>query len=300
MKTSGLTKCYKGKAAVNNVTMKIREGEIYGFIGRNGAGKSTTLKMISGLVHPDQGEIMLFGAPVTDEMARRRIGVLIESAGMYPNMTARENMVMMAKCLGLTDDKSIDVAMEMAGIADTGKKKTKQFSMGMKQRLGIAIALLGNPDLLILDEPINGLDPEGTRAVRQVLKRLNEEQGKTIIISSHILEELSKIATCYGIIKEGELIRQMNKTELEEECQDYLLVETNDVERGAALLSETFPGIAYKVYDRHSIRIYGYSDAGAVTTMLVQNGITVSACGLHRISLEKYFLNLMEGGASHV
>ncbi len=296
VKTHGLTKIYNQKSAVDHVDMKVKTGEIYGFIGRNGAGKSTTLKMLCGLAHPTEGEVSLFGSPVNDTITRRRVGMLIESAGLYPNISARENMILKAQCLGLVDYQSIDRIMKLMNIDNTGKKKTKQFSMGMKQRLGIAMALLGNPDLLILDEPINGLDPEGIREIRECLIKLNEEEGKTIIISSHILGELSKIATTYGIIKDGRLIRQMSKESLEEQCRDYLLVEVEQTEKAAAILSETLPEITYEVFARGQIHIYDYLDSGQITTLLVQNGITVLSCGLHRIDLEQYFLDLMEGG----
>ncbi len=241
IETMALTKMYRDKAAVKNVTLKVREGEIYGFIGRNGAGKSTALKMVSGLASPTEGEIRLFGKPVSDPAVRRRLGVLIEAAGLYPNMTARQNAVMKAKCMGLADERSVDTVLKVTGLADTGRKKVKHFSMGMKQRLGVALALLGNPDLLLMDEPINGLDPEGIRELRQLILELHAE-GKTILISSHILGELSKIATSYGIIKDGELIEQISREELEEKCQDYFRIEVQDVQR--ALVMIQVPGCA--------------------------------------------------------
>ena len=184
IETMALTKMYRDKAAVNHVTLKVREGEIYGFIGRNGAGKSTALKMISGLASPTEGEIRLFGKPVSDPAVRRRLGVLIEAAGLYPNMTARQNAVMKAKCMGLAEEHSVDAVLKATGLADAGRKKVKHFSMGMKQRLGVALALLGNPDLLLLDEPINGLDPEGIRELRQLILELHAE-GKTILKFSY-------------------------------------------------------------------------------------------------------------------
>lgn len=300
VKTKNLSKLYHNKAVVDHINMEVKSGEIYGFIGRNGAGKSTTLKMFCGLTHPTEGEISLFDMPVTDELARRRVGILIENAGLYPTLTARENMILKAKYLGLTDLKSVDNTLELLGIANTGKKKIKQFSMGMKQRLGIAMALLGNPDLLILDEPINGLDPEGIREIRECLTILNEESGKTIIISSHILGELSKISTYYGIIKEGVLIQQLSKEKLQEKCKDYLLVEVDDTSRTAAILSETFSQVSYEVYDKNQIHIYDFKDSGMLTAMLVQNGISVNACSLHQMDLEQYFLDLMDGGNRNV
>lgn len=299
VETIALTKRYKDKAAVKNVTIKIREGEIYGFIGRNGAGKSTTLKMICGIAWPTEGEIRLFGKPVSDPVVRRRLGVLIESAGVYPHMTARQNVVMKAMCMGLADERSVDDVLRMTGLADVGKKKVKHFSMGMKQRLGVALALLGNPDLLILDEPINGLDPEGIRELRQLIWKLHEE-GKTILISSHILGELSKISTNYGIIKDGEMVEQLTREELEEKCQDYFQIEVKDVKRALALLNEAFPNVQAEVLDTRSIRLYGVGNSAGVNQILIENQIQVYASGFHHMDLEEYFLNRMEGGRQYV
>ncbi|MCI9621138.1 MAG: ATP-binding cassette domain-containing protein [Dorea sp.] len=292
-----LTKMYRDKAAVKNVTLKVREGEIYGFIGRNGAGKSTVLKMVSGLASPTEGEIRLFGKPVSDPAVRRRLGVLIEAAGLYPNMTARQNAVMKAKCMGLADERSVDTVLKVTGLADTGRKKVKHFSMGMKQRLGVALALLGNPDLLLMDEPINGLDPEGIRELRQLILELHAE-GKTILISSHILGELSKIATSYGIIKDGELIEQISREELEEKCQDYFRIEVQDVQRALVMIQETFPDVQAEVSDARSIRLYGVRDGSEVNQMLIENRVSVYESGFHHMDLEEYFLERMgkEGG----
>lgn len=298
--TNGLTKSFKGKNAVENVDMRVRKGDIYGFIGRNGAGKSTTLKMLCGLVYPNSGEIELFNGSVKDEMTRRRIGILVEEAGLYPNLTARENMILKARYLGMTSDDGVDKALKLMNIADTGKKKVKNFSMGMKQRLGIAMALLGNPDLLILDEPINGLDPEGIREIRECLQHLNEEDGKTIIISSHILGELSKLANRYGIIKDGRLVQQMTKEELDEKCRDYLKLEVDDAERASVVISEKFPEISYEVFGDNQIHIYGFTESGTLTALLVEHQISVLSCAFHRMDLEQYFLELMEGGIHNV
>ena len=297
IETMALTKMYRDKAAVKNVTLKVREGEIYGFIGRNGAGKSTALKMVSGLASPTEGEIRLFGKPVSDLAVRRRRGVLIEAAGLYPNMTARQNAVMKAKCMGLADERSVDTVLKVTGLADTGRKKVKHFSMGMKQRLGVALALLGNPDLLLMDEPINGLDPEGIRELRQLILELHAE-GKTILISSHILGELSKIATSYGIIKDGELIEQISREELEEKCQDYFRIEVQDVQRALVMIQETFPDVQAEVSDARSIRLYGVRDGSEVNQMLIENRVSVYESGFHHMDLEEYFLERMgkEGG----
>lgn len=295
IETRALTKLYRNKAAVNHMDMKVPEGSIYGFIGRNGAGKSTTLKMLCGLAEPTSGDIMLFGRPGSDPFTARRIGCLIESAGLYPRMTARQNAVMKARCIGLADEKSIDKVLEAAGLADAGSKKVKLFSMGMKQRLGIALALLGNPDLLILDEPINGLDPEGVREIRQLILRLNQE-GKTFIISSHILGELSKISTHYGIIKDGILVEQISREALEKNCMDYFLVEVDDVKRALPLISEHAPEISPEVLDAHSIRLYGLKDGAWLNRLLVENHVQICASGFHHMDLEDYFLYRMDGG----
>lgn len=293
VETRGLTKLYGDKAAVRDLNLKVGEGQIYGFIGRNGAGKSTTLKMISGLASPTQGEILLYGKPVSDPVVRRRLGVLIEAAGLYPNMTARQNVIMKAKCMGLAEEKSsIDRVLELTGLSDTGKKKVKHFSMGMKQRLGVALALLGNPDLLILDEPINGLDPEGIRELRQLVLQLQEE-GKTILLSSHILGEMSKIATNYGIIKDGELMEQITRSELEEKCQDYFQVEVADVRRALPLIQETFPQVQAEVFDARTIRIYGLLEGAELNQKLAENQVPVYASGFHHMDLEEYFLERM-------
>jgi len=292
VETKGLTKLYGGKAAVKDLNLRVGEGQIYGFIGRNGAGKSTTLKMISGLASPTQGEVSLFGKPLSDPVVRRRLGVLIEEAGLYPNMTARQNVVMKAKCMGLAEEKSIDQVLDLTGLSNTGKKQVKHFSMGMKQRLGVALALLGNPDLLILDEPINGLDPEGIKELRQLVLKLREE-GKTILLSSHILGELSKIATNYGIIKDGELMEQITRSELEEKCQDYFQVEGGDVRRALPVIQESFPQVQAEVSDARIIRIYGLSEGVELNRRLAENQVPVYGSGFHHIDLEEYFLERM-------
>lgn len=293
VETTALTKAYKGKMAVDHIDLKVRDGAIYGFIGRNGAGKSTTLKMICGLARPTEGDIRIFGRKADDPMCARRIGALIESAGLYPNMSARQNMIMKARCLGLADEKSIDRALAITGLADVGKKKIKHFSMGMKQRLGIALALLGNPDLLILDEPINGLDPEGIREIRQLILDLNEE-GKTFIISSHILGELSRISTHYGIIKEGSLIEQVSRESLEKKCKDYFQIEVDDTKRALSIVMEHEPGIQAEVCDKHIIRFYHIKDGAGLNRILLENGLKLYASGFHHMDLKEYFLNRMD------
>lgn len=295
VETMALTKLYKNKAAVNHLDLKVKKGAIYGFIGRNGAGKSTTLKMLCGLVRPSAGEIRLFGKEGNNPVIARRIGCLVESAGLYPHMTARQNMILKAKSIGLADENKVDEILAWTGLTDAGKKKTKYFSMGMKQRLGIALALLGNPDLLILDEPINGLDPEGVREIRRLILGLNEE-GKTFLISSHILGELSKISSHYGIIKDGNLVEQISKEELEKNCSDYFHIEVDDVNRALALIGEHAAGaLEARVQDSHVIHLYDLKDGAKINRMLVENGVQIYASGFHHMDLEDYFLARMDG-----
>ncbi len=306
VETRSLTKVYNKKAAVDHLDMKVRQGAIYGFIGRNGAGKSTTLKMLCGLARPTEGEIRLFGKPWGEPYVARRLGCLIESTGLYPGMTARQNMMMKAKCMGLADEKSVDRALADTGLAKTGSKRVRQFSMGMKQRLGIGMALLGNPDLLILDEPINGLDPEGTREVRELLLALCQE-GKTLIVSSHILGELSKIATHYGIIKDGCLVEQIDRDTLEGSCRDYFQIEVDDSKRALPLILEQAPQIQAEVMDGKRIRLYELKDGAWLNHLLIENQIQVYSSGFHHMNLEEYFLSRMDnlagaekGGERHV
>ncbi|MCX4315166.1 MAG: ATP-binding cassette domain-containing protein [Lachnospiraceae bacterium] len=298
VETVCLTKRYGNREVIKRLNLQVPEGAIYGFIGRNGAGKSTTLKLVTGLAKPTEGEIRLFGKSIENEAVRRRIGVLVEAAGLYPNMTARQNLVMKAKCMGLPDERGVDQVLEATGLSDTGKKKIKHFSMGMKQRLGVAMALLGNPDLLLLDEPLNGLDPEGIRDLRQLLLQLQEE-GKTIIVSSHILGELSKISTHYGIIQNGELAEQVTREELEEKCQNYYQVEVHDVQRALPVIGEYFPKVQAEVFDARTIRIYGSIDGSKLNQHLVEQQISVYASGFHHMDLEDYFLDYV-GGEQHV
>lgn len=294
VETAGLTKVYNGKTAVDHLNLQVKEGAIYGFIGRNGAGKSTTLKMLCGLARPTEGDIRLFEKPVGDPMTARRTGCLIEATGIYPHMTALQNLTLKAKCMGLAHQKSVEHVMNITGLANTGNKKTKHFSMGMKQRLGIALALLGSPDLLILDEPINGLDPEGIREIRRLFLELNQ-QGKTLIISSHILGELSKISTHYGIIREGCLIEQLSREDLEMKCTDYFQVQVDDVKRALPLVSEKMPSVRAEVCDRQTLRVYGMKEGAWLNQLFVENRIQVHSSGFHHMDLEEYFLSRMDG-----
>ena len=226
LRTRELTKSYNQTAVVNKVNISVAKGDIYGLIGKNGAGKTTLMKMVCGLAEPTYGEIDLFESGTVKE-ERKRIGCMIEQPVLYPDMTARDNLIYYNKLMGIKGNSNIDEILELVGLAGTQKKKTKQFSLGMKQRLSIAIALLGYPDLLILDEPINGLDPTGIIEIRELILRLNREQNITIVISSHILGELSKIATRYGVIETGNLVEEFSKEELEQRCKTCIKSKDN-------------------------------------------------------------------------
>ncbi len=296
VETTSLTKQYKDKAAVKQLNLKVQEGEIYGFIGRNGAGKSTTLKMISGLITPTEGEIKLFGKPINDPIIRRRIGVLIESTGFYPNLTAKQNMIMKAKLMGLTDYSSVEHVLQITGLINIEKKQIKHFSMGMKQRLGIALALLGNPDLLILDEPINGLDPQGIIEMRQLLLNLNQQYGITILVSSHILDELSRLATHYGFIDNGKMIKEISASDLENSFRKSVRIEVTDGKALAAVLEQT--GQPYKILAPNVIEVYNRVNISHLTADLEKYQCDVLSIQEREENLENYYVNLI-GGISH-
>jgi ABC-2 type transport system ATP-binding protein len=299
IRTTTLCKTYGTKYAVEQLNLVVPKGAVYGFIGRNGAGKSTTQKLVCGLAKPTSGEIQLFEKPVDDPESRRKIGVLIENAGIYPGLSAHENMMLHGLCIGVGDLKNkVLEKLALVGLSDTGKKKTKQFSMGMKQRLGIGMALLGEPELLILDEPINGLDPEGIREFRHIIAHLNGELKMTVFISSHILGELSKIATHYGIIKEGKMVQQISAEDLSKNCPDYLCVKVNDAHNAADLLKQLLSFENCEVHSDNELHIYGIVDSGAVTQSLVSNGYAIQSIFVKQLYLEEYFLDFM-GGANN-
>ena len=300
IQTMGLSKRYKDRWAVDHLDLRVEQGDIYGFIGQNGAGKSTTLKLLCGLARPTQGEALIFGKPVRDSVARRRVGALIEQPGLFPDLSGRENLRLCATLLGLdSPERQVEEILKTVGLAPKEKKPVHHYSMGMKQRLGVALALLGGPDLLLLDEPINGLDPEGIREMRELLLRLNRERGLTILVSSHILGELSKIATRYGIIQEGRLMEQITAAELEQKCTDYLHLKADQPQKAAALLERELHLTRWEMRPEGELRIYEAVDARAVGQLLTQAGVAVEEMGLHRQDLESYFLERM-GGSDRV
>ena len=296
LKTENLTKTYGNHRAVNSVSMHVRKGDIYGFIGKNGAGKSTFMKMVAGLAAPDEGQIELFGS--TDiEKQRMRIGSLIETPGLYHGMTAAENLEVYRRAYGITNRKIVEDTLDLIGLGDTDKKKVGKFSMGMKQRLGIAIALLRSPDFLILDEPINGLDPMGIHEIREFLTVLNRDKNVTMIISSHILGELSKIATTYGIIRDGELVEEFDAKELAVRCRRCQKLVVNNVERAVNVLEEKLRIKEFDVPEKSVIRIFEHLDDSAkINQSLLMAGIEIQESYLTGQDLEGYFMELIGNG----
>lgn len=288
LKTNALSKQFGRKMAVNNVNMTIEKGDIYGFIGKNGAGKTTFMRMILGTAFPTKGEVTLFdGEPLNQ--ARRRIGSLVESPGIYKNCTAYENLKQFSLIYGGTEEEIREI-LQLVGLDNTGKKKAGKFSLGMKQRLGIAIALLGNPEFLVLDEPVNGLDPAGMKEVRDLILRLNHEKNITILISSHLLDELSKVVTKYGIINDGVLVEEVSATELAERCQQKLIFTVDDTEKAVSILSGTVPADTIQTADGQIILSSHLEESASLNTLLVQQGVIVSGMQVQSDGLEQYFM----------
>lgn len=294
IKTLNLTKRYGQKLAVNNVSMNVQKGDIYGFIGRNGAGKTTAMKMFLGLTIPTAGSIELFGSKELNRQ-RSRIGSLIESPGLYKNLSAYENMKSFAL---LTDSSNSEIKelLTLVGLANTGRKKAEKFSLGMRQRLGIAIAMLGNPQLLVLDEPNNGLDPAGIKEVRDVILKLNRERGVTFIISSHILDELARITTRYGIINNGVLVEEVTAQELHERCRSYISIKVNEPQAACGVLEPLVkkPGIA--VNGNEIILNDVEADTSLLVEGLVKNNIKVYEIVTKQTDFESYFIKRLGGG----
>lgn len=296
LSTSGLTKQYGKQKAVNNVNIHIKRGDIYGLIGRNGAGKTTILKIISGLAAPSEGEFTLFGKSGKDAAkVMNRVGTLIEAPGVYKDMSAAQNIKLKCIAMGVRKKGVVEELLKTVGLEDTGKKPVKNFSLGMKQRLGIALALVGDTDLVVLDEPINGLDPQGIAEIRETIERLSREKGITFIISSHILEELSKIATRYGIIHNGELLQELTKEELMSRCQERIELLTDNTAKASTILEDM--GITkYKVVDKTTIQIYErLDDVSDIAVKLSQNGVKFGGISVKNEALEEYFLDLTGG-----
>ena len=298
LKTYNITKKYGEQLAVDNVNMTIKKGDIYGFIGQNGAGKTTLIRLITGLIHKSGGEIELLGANEENELnkARTMVGSLIETPSFYTNMTARENLEVSRLVRNIPGKKCIDEVLELVGLKDVEKKKVKNFSLGMRQRLGIANALMGNPKLLILDEPINGLDPMGIVEIRELLKKINKEKDMTILISSHILSELSELATTYGIISNGKLIEEITAKQLSEKCRQYIDLRVDDTARAVILLERELGISDYEVLEDSNIKVFSNLDnVGEINSLLSRSGIIVESISVKGEYLEEYFMNKVGG-----
>ncbi|MCL2747454.1 MAG: ATP-binding cassette domain-containing protein [Oscillospiraceae bacterium] len=291
IETSGLSKAFRNIYAVQNLDLRVPEGSIYGFIGENGSGKSTTEKLIAGLLVPSGGEIRLYGKHYTDAGIRTRMGVLIENPGCFPGSTVYQNLMMQALNLNIKNPNAeVKRALKLVSMSGAANRKFKQCSLGMKQRLGVAQSLLGRPRMLVLDEPINGLDADGMRIVRETLIELNRKEGVTILISSHILGELSKIATHYAIIRYGTLIKEMQANEMSEECRDFVFTKTNNDTQAIAVLSRRYKEIEQK---DGGIRVYGETESANVGGLLYANGLSVNEISFRKIGLEEYYLRIM-------
>ena len=293
----GLAKAYGGRRVVDDFAMTVAEGDIYGFVGKNGAGKSTVMRMIDGLAAPTAGSISLFGhdAAAEGDAVRARIGALINEPGLLPAMSARDNLMAQALASGVPDAKGrADEMLRLVGLSDTGRKRARSFSQGMKQRLGIAMALVGSPDLLLLDEPFNGLDPEGTREMRSLIVRLNEVFGMTVLISSHVLDQLDRMATRYGVIAEGRMVREMSTAEVSAECGESLRVRTTTPEMTLALLEERFPQAVLRMEPDKTLRLSGIVEPACVAEALRESGAPVLEFTENKRDLEDYFVELMD------
>ncbi|WP_088013999.1 ABC transporter ATP-binding protein [Gottfriedia acidiceleris] len=298
LKTNQLSKKYHNKMALNNVNLTIKKGSIYGFIGQNGAGKSTLIRLITGLGYPTNGSFELFGESNERGLieARKRVGTIIEGPALYPHLTAAENLEAHRLLKGIPGKECIKQTLRQVGLEDTGKKKAKNFSLGMKQRLGLAIALLGDPEFLILDEPINGLDPMGVVEIRELLKKLNQEYGITILISSHILSELHLLATHYGIIHNGELLEELSIKELDEKCKHFLHIKVDNSNKAATVIEKSFNTQNFEVFPDGSIRLFEYFDRPReVSKALTSEGLIIEHFMPMGEDLEAYFTTRIGG-----
>jgi ABC-2 type transport system ATP-binding protein len=299
LKTNGLTKKYNKRAVVDHVSVNVRRGDIYGLIGKNGAGKTTFMRLVLGFAVPNEGTVELFGGE-PHKTAGQKIGSLIEAPAFYGGCTAIENLRYFSMLSGRgtnteIPDERLHALIDMVGLSDAAKKKVGNYSLGMKQRLGLAIAMIGDPEFLILDEPVNGLDPAGIRDVRDTIRRLNHETGVTILISSHLLDELSKVATKYGILNDGKLVEEITTEELEERCRHNVTMIVDDPVRARQLLSEMIPQEDLSV-EQHKLTVYAHTDqAAAFNRKLVTSGIDVYELTTHTRGVEDFFIERIGG-----
>ena len=286
-----LSKSFRGMYAVDHLNMTVPVGSIYGFIGENGSGKSTTMKLICGHLVPDCGQIRLFGKKYTDPGVRVRVGALIENAGCFPDSSVYQNLMMQCINLGIENaDEEISRVLRIVRMEEHAQLKFKKCSLGMKQRIGIAMALLGDPALLILDEPINGLDTDGMRIMREILVDITKNYGCTVLISSHILGELEKIATHYGIIRQGKMIMELSAEEMDSRAQVFTTLKTKDMRGAMEVLRAKFADVRY---ENGMIRVYDVDDTALIVDILMKNGHVVSEIKKNKIGLEEYYIELM-------
>jgi len=299
VRTNEICKYYKGFKALNGVSMNIPKGSIYGFVGKNGAGKTTMIRILTGLQLPTKGDFELCGIKSNSRdiyKARRRMGAVVESPAIFLDMTAKDNLKQQYTNLGLPSYEGIDELLELVGLSDTGKKKAKNFSLGMRQRLGIAIALCGNPDFLILDEPVNGLDPQGIIEIRELILKLNKEQGITVLISSHILDELAKLATHYGFIDKGVIIKEMSAEELDDACRKSIRMKVSDTGKLARIMDNL--GIEYSIISDDTADVYSTMKFSDIAAVFAKEGCEIISMEEHDESLEGFYLSLLGGEAN--
>ena len=296
LETNNLEKKYKDFRALNHTNIHIEKGAIYGLIGKNGAGKTTLIRIVCGLQEPTNGSYIIYGKSNNSNdiiSARKRMGAIIETPSIYGEMTARDNLTLQYKLVGMPSLDGIDDLLKLVGLEDTGKKKAKNFSLGMKQRLGIAISLANNPDFLILDEPINGLDPQGIIEIRELILKLNKERRITILISSHYLDELSKIATHYGFLDSGSIIQEITSEELMKKMEHKIILTVNDPKEFVKYFEEN--NISYEVMDSKTINVYGKHNLSKLVSGLSKKNLIADEVHEQEESLENYYMNLIGG-----
>lgn len=299
LETNNLEKKYKNFKAISDLNIHVKKGAIYGLIGKNGAGKTTLIRLICGLQNPTSGTYSIFGVKNTDKKIlreRERIGAIVETPSIYVNMSAKDNLLEQFKLIGLPNTEAIDELLKLVGLENTGNKKAKNFSLGMKQRLGIAIALVNNPDLLILDEPINGLDPEGIIEIRELILKLNKKKKITILISSHYLDELSKIATDYGFVDNGRIIKEISSEELNKKMEHKIELKVTDIKKFSKYFEKN--KIIYEVIDDNTINVYGKINLSKFINDLSKNDLVADEVHEKEETLENYYMNLI-GGAKN-
>lgn len=299
LETNALCKNYGNFKALNNLTMRIPKGSIYGFVGKNGAGKTTLIRLICGLQKPNSGEYLLYGKKYNDPeigKSRCRTGAVVENPSIYMDMTAMGNLKQQALLLGLPSFQELSDILALVGLQDTGRKKVRAFSLGMRQRLGIAIALVGNPDFLILDEPTNGLDPQGIVEIRELILKLNRERQVTILISSHILDELSRLATHYGFVDKGHLLKELTASELDEACRKCMRATVSNVTALVRVLDSM--QVSYKILSETAADIYADIPVSRLALALDKENCEILSLQEHDENLEGYYMELI-GGADH-